>query len=361
MASPRQAQRAAPAAVPPPPPPPPESNDATTTAIEKAITECGVKSIAKLPKMQQAIRMARGIAALRDALTDDFVKATYLPLMGTALGFLADRPNTREPTPYGTATVKDCVIEAMLRGFNIVGNEFNIISGRFYGTKAGFERQVAEFEGLTDLVLEPGVPQSKEGGALVPFIASWKLRGVAQRMECLLTKDVDMRIPVKVNANMGTDAVIGKATRKMLFRIYQRISGSTFGLVDGDVSDSEAILTTGTTAPATPAGRPTVSRGAALDAMAAAHNGSKSTPPPPPANDATPEPAAIYRELVAADEAWAALDAQAATTLVASWWAADQRAVLAWARAFNDRDNVDDDAVPVRPPCSVLGRQPGED
>jgi len=48
-------------------------------------------------------------------------------------------------------------------------------------------------------------------------------------------KEKDIDIPVKMNAMMGTDAVIGKATRKARAWLYNTITGSE--IADGDIAD----------------------------------------------------------------------------------------------------------------------------
>ncbi len=103
-------------------------------------------------------------------------------------------------------------------------------------------------------------------------------------LRCAQEKDgTDMRIPVKVNGGMGADAILGKAERKMLFRIYQRVNGSSFGAVDGEVGDVEAINTTGETAPSpAPEGTP--------DGRRIKLNGKKAAPAP--AAEAATAPAA---------------------------------------------------------------------
>lgn len=223
-------------------------------SIELAVKECGVQAISKLPAFLQALRMAQGISALRAALTDQLVQQAIMPLQGTKLGFLTDKD---KEGGYGLSVVRECSIDAMLRGFSVVGNEFNIIAGGFYGTKAGYHRKVLEFPGLTDLVLSPGVPNLNQdkSGALVPFSASWKLDGKPMSIACQYIKEgetvTDQRIPVRVNGGMGADAILGKAERKILFRIYQRINGGTFGATDGEVGE-EPITTTGETVPTPP-------------------------------------------------------------------------------------------------------------
>lgn len=232
-----------------------EAIEKVSESIEAALSECGVDVIGKLPAFMQAVRMAQGISALRAALSDQFVQSVLMPLQGSKLGFLTDKD---KDGGYGLHVVRDCCIEAMLRGFNVVGNEFNIIAGGFYGAKAGWERKVGEYPGLTDLVHQPGVPQLVgDKGALVPYVLTWRLNGTPMALRCLQEKDgADLRIPIKVNAGMGSDAILGKAARKILFRAYQRINGSTLGASEGEVGD-EAILTTAEPAPsALPEGTP---------------------------------------------------------------------------------------------------------
>jgi len=272
------------------------SNEAiqkVSQAIELAIGECGVEAISSLPTFMQAVRMAHGISALRAALTDQFVQSTLMPLMGTKLGFLTDLDHDKDGRRYGLAVVRDCCIEAMLRGFSVVGNEFNVIAGGFYGAKAGWARKLAQYPGLTDLVLQAGVPQSVgDKGALVPYVASWRLNGKEMVLRCAQEKDgTDLRIPIKVHAGMGADAVLGKAERKMLFRVYQRVNGSTFGAVDGEIGE-EPITTTGEPVPTpVPEGTPD-GRRIKMNGKRPAPAPAPETPPATPAPQATAQPKA---------------------------------------------------------------------
>src|SRR5690606_21005193 len=51
------------------------------------------------------------------------------------------------------------------------------------------------------------------------------------------SKERDIDFPIKINQHMGTDAVIGKATRKARAWLYNTITGSEIG--DGDVTEVE--------------------------------------------------------------------------------------------------------------------------
>ncbi len=166
-----------------------------------------------------------------------------MALQGTGLGFLTDKDVAKngEKPGYPITDVKLVAIEAALMGAHWVGNEFNIISCRPYLTKNFFTRKLREFDGFTDLKLFPGVPVlAGEKGALVPYVATWKLNGVEDRIERLVTKladnrEIDERICVKVNSGMGADAILGKAERKIKAAIYGRLTGSE--VADGDVDD----------------------------------------------------------------------------------------------------------------------------
>jgi hypothetical protein len=176
-------------------------------------------------------------------------------LMNTPLGFRTDRDPAREPgtKPYGDDILRDVLITALIDGARIVGNELNIIAGNYYRTVEQLRRRILEFPGLTDLRIDLGVPQMKDGGALVPASASWKLHGRADRLDCILADGQDRRLPIRVNKGQLIDAILGKARRKLFYRILERLTGTDLddereepGTIDADCQ------TTITTEPAPP-------------------------------------------------------------------------------------------------------------
>lgn len=220
-----------------------------TAKLDEIVARCNGPEVAKLPPMMRTIVLSAGMRDLRKAMNEKLVNIVFMPLQGNRLGFRTDKD---KDNGYDWETVRDALSEGMLRGLRPIGNEINIIAGNFYATKEGFERLVSEWPGLTHLTLEPGVPVRSGEGALVPYVASWMLNGRPDRIECLEKKVpvknddgevvdrtvFDQRIPVRVNAGMGADAILGKAKRKMLARIYERLSGMQMG--DGDVYDTTA-------------------------------------------------------------------------------------------------------------------------
>jgi len=171
----------------------------------------------------RAIMMARGMVILRIQFAGAVLDGVCA-LAGTPLGFLTDRDN--EKTKYPKEVIRDCAIEAILRGARLTGNEFNIIAGKCYLTKQFFARQLA---GLVDnLRVTEGVPHRGDGGALVPMVADWDYQGTHHQMVCVNSKGADNRIPVKTDKYTGIDAILGTAHRKLYARIYRQVTGSTW-------------------------------------------------------------------------------------------------------------------------------------
>lgn len=105
------------------------------------------------------IVMAMAIKDLREALTPEAMAAVK-ELAGTSLGFLTDKkPNEQ----YSTDVIRECVVEAMIRGVGVVGNQFNIIAGRFYMARNGWEAKLRK-AGCTQIVPTVGKPEDVREG-----------------------------------------------------------------------------------------------------------------------------------------------------------------------------------------------------
>lgn len=203
--------------------------------LEAIAQECNVLNM-NVGHFTRAFKMAGAIRALNKLITDDMM-SDIMELQGSALGFRTDKDRDNG---YSVDVVKECAIDCLLRGGHLVGNEMNIIAGRAYYTKEYFTRMLAELPGLTDLRLMPGVPSQNERGALVPYHASWNYKGIPGSLICSARKlpdgtIEDDRICVKVNSGMGSDAILGKAERKIRARIFARLTGTTVS--EGDIVD----------------------------------------------------------------------------------------------------------------------------
>jgi len=147
--------------------------------IQQVVDTCSAIMGTPERRFREALTLARGIQRLREIISFELVTSNLMGLQNTALGFLTDRKAPDYPNGYDIATVRECLIEAMILGVRPTNNEFNIIAGRVYVTKNGLARLVREHPNLTDLQLMPGIPAlAADGqGALVPFVATWRLNG----------------------------------------------------------------------------------------------------------------------------------------------------------------------------------------
>ncbi|MBN8249365.1 MAG: hypothetical protein J0L84_18215, partial [Verrucomicrobia bacterium] len=223
-----------------------------------------------------ALAVAESIADLRVQFDDPGIRARIVALQDTPLGFRTDRDpkvmnrKTERPNvPYDYETVKDCTIEAMLRGLQIVGNQFNIISSRCYLTKEGLEYLIRRRKDVTLFQITLGVPRMLTGGALIQGEASWNQNGTPRTLKA--------ELPVKADQYSGADQILGKATRKLLARCYATMTGTS--VPEGDAEDADP-------APALPPA------GGGEAAAAATTEALKGTAPAAPRQRTTPKPAA---------------------------------------------------------------------
>lgn len=186
-----------------------------------------VLSADTLSGFELAYKIASATAELKNLLTPEYIKP-IMALQGSRLGFKTDKD---KDGGYPELTVKNCLIEAVLMGVQPHGNQFNIIAGNTYITKEGFGYLLSKLPGLS-YTITPSLPRVKDSSAAIVMNIEWIYGGVKQ------VKQID--IPVKVNAYMGTDAVIGKATRKARHWLYNTITGSE--IPEGDIQDADATV-----------------------------------------------------------------------------------------------------------------------
>lgn len=239
---------------------------AVSTDTLQALEEASTRAIAAFAgatnggSVIAALEVAKGIEDLRAIMDQPEIRARVQALQDTPLGFRTDRGpgaknrKTGEPlTPYEWPIVRDAAIEAGLRGIQLVGNQFNIISSRFYGTKEGFEYLIRKMTSVTDFRPVVGVPQTKPGGVLIECKASWNQSGKPFSIE--------VTIPIKSDDYSTADQLIGKATRKLLARCYSIMTGNT--LPEGDAGDDVPISIEATaTTVSKPAFKPTAATSA---------------------------------------------------------------------------------------------------
>jgi len=224
-------------------------------------TSSNIQALETIPNhIHRALVQADAVQEFARLLTDDLVKAVIMPLQNNALGFRTDKPDGG----YPLHVVREAVVEALMRGFHISGNEFNIIAGRFYAAQAGFVRLCRER--VSDLREEPTIKAQTPTGALVLYRMEWTINGKKDSFE--------RAFPVRVQDKAGPDLIVGKAKRKAYAYLWQIISGRATDEGDGDLLEAEYSET-----PAPPTGRSSVRKPPA--------EAPKSEPPTAPKTEGT--------------------------------------------------------------------------
>lgn len=206
----------------------------TNTAVTKKIDDIAAKALEIFNgadmDFEKELSVAQAMGDMRKLLTPQ-VMEPVMALMNSPLGFMTDQnPATRnDARPYSVEVVRDCFIEAKLRGFHAVGNEFNIIAGRFYGAKAGMIRKVNSFPGVSGVKDTYEVPRLVgDKGAIVKCKITWVRDGKPDGLE--------REFPVKVNQYMGSDAILGKCQRKLYAAALSHLTGKP--TPDGEVGET---------------------------------------------------------------------------------------------------------------------------
>ncbi|MDB6027546.1 MAG: hypothetical protein JWM68_3769 [Verrucomicrobiales bacterium] len=191
----------------------------------------------------EELGVAQAVVDMRALLTDDIMKP-IMALMNTDLGFRTDKDPklSRDPvTPYSVEVVRECFIESKLRGFHTVGNEWNIIAGRFYGCKNGLARKVKEVtKGTFEPSYDPPILAPDGKSARVKCRGAWMING--QHGDIGVKAADPCEFVIRVNAFMGADAIIGKAERKLNKRVFERLTGRI--IPEGEVDDSIPVAST---------------------------------------------------------------------------------------------------------------------
>lgn len=209
---------------------PPQENELVLEKLNNSVIS--VLSSTATTGFKKAYVIANAAQELKTLLTSEYMKP-IMALQGNKLGFRTDKDLNRDGSKglgYPEAVVKDCLIEAVLTGVQPFGNQFNIIAGNCYITKEGFGYLLKNIEGLSYEIV-PQLPRinGDRTSAAITMHIEWTIAG-------FLKKSRDLDVPVKLNAYMGTDAVIGKATRKARAWLFNTINDCEIS--DGDINDT---------------------------------------------------------------------------------------------------------------------------
>lgn len=208
-------------------------NDKQIQLLDETAKDVSILMQEKERKIATALQIGKGIQKLKEFILQDkdFIN-TLMSLQGTKIGFITDKDKTGG---YPESVVSECALDALLRGLCLHDNHWNIISGQMYITKNGLKHILDNMPGLVNLQTTIGSPQMGENEAKVRCRASWTLRGI--KMNIGDDENDPCVIVVRTHRGMSVDAVIGKATRKLYARIYERCTGSI--APEGDAAEVE--------------------------------------------------------------------------------------------------------------------------
>jgi len=183
-----------------------------------------VLSSEQMSEAQRMIVAPVAATQLAKALDDELLRQVVMPLAGKSFGFRTDRD---ERGGYDLATVRSVVMDAILLGFPLLGNAFNIIGGRFYGTRDGYQGKLQQRIAFSCSVDVPEMTeQLYQQGGYVPCSVTilWreltsppdmKTRRFERSYKCRLTKKNS--VPVEF--------LTGKAERKAFKDLWAIVSG----------------------------------------------------------------------------------------------------------------------------------------
>ena len=203
---------------------------------ESVLAVLGAENVQGFEKSYQ---IANSIQFLKDNLTDEYMKP-IMSMQGSRLGFKTDKD---KDGGYPVKVVKECLIDAVLSGVQLYGNQFNIIAGNMYVTKEGYGHLLSKIKGLK-YSIKHGVPRidASKQFAIVESTVKWNFNG-EQREEKL-------EFSIKGNAYMSSDAYTGKAERKSRAFIFNQVSD--IEVSDGDAEEVEYVVVSSSTNQAKP-------------------------------------------------------------------------------------------------------------
>lgn len=178
---------------------------------------------------EKAFAKANIIMKLKELLTPEIMKPFKL-LMNNAIGFKTDRDKSENT--YSDEVIKNCLIEAINYGVQITDNQFNIIAGRAYITKEGFRFLLKNVAGLKFAESRDGLPIWDSEKVVVNMIIDWEFQGEKNSQKMAFSFKIEKSQYGKITTT--DDNTTGKATRKILKWLYEKVSG--FEMPDGEIA-----------------------------------------------------------------------------------------------------------------------------
>ena len=201
--------------------------------FEIIVSECS--DVALIKTGAAAFKAVAVIKKLENILTDEVMKAVFMPLMNKKIGFLTDRngkPDWKGNTkaPYSVNEVRTCLIDALNYGLLPTYNEFNIIAGNMYPTKEGFTARLRAI-GCKYILNTKEETKNSENTVLIPI----KIDADYNKEKISFTAN----IIVKTHKASNYDQNKGKAERKAKKILFEYCTGLDLG--DSDIESDTVV------------------------------------------------------------------------------------------------------------------------
>jgi len=182
-----------------------------------------IASLVDMDQMEKSFMIAEGIGQMTNVFKENTEVCRLLTyLQGKKLGFRTDKE-------YPIEKVVECAVEALIRGLQLTGNQFNIIAENLYIPKEGFDYLLESLAGFVDFFIEWGDYETDKGVGKVKYKATWKYKDKEDEMVGV--------VPVRINSGMIVDAIYGKAERKVMAKVYKKITKSAAFFEERDLSE----------------------------------------------------------------------------------------------------------------------------
>jgi hypothetical protein len=175
-----------------------------------------------------------------ESILDEEFLTEIMSFQGKPYGFKVD-----SKSGYPKETVKDCVVQAMLFGAEVTGNEINILGGNMYLTKEYCENSLIKNKVWNRITL--GFSKQIENGT---WVIPTKIEWVDPRDEKPTKQSENLDIPVnKFSNTTKEDTLRGAAKRDALYWLIGTLRGMPMPF--GEMTSTIEVQPTTTTA-ATP-------------------------------------------------------------------------------------------------------------
>jgi len=219
-----------------------------TQEIDSILAQCQSIMKGKSIGIVNSFVLAKGIFQLKELLYNDKnLRKTIEYMQDSTVGFLTDRSpsiirkakeKNKTIKPYTYNEIADCVLNALLFGYNLFGKEFYVIAANFYASQYGKYRHIIENKHITDFSYANSPPIFKtetrieKGKTVTVQYAEVECFAYWYREEKIFylgnhpdnKKNDPLVFKIKVDTYMGDDGVVGKALSKLFTRVLTRLS-----------------------------------------------------------------------------------------------------------------------------------------